>query len=90
MEATDKTAQRLLEWFRHHAHEDGVRIYDDNDGLTIGVDGHIDICKVVAYLLHGDATHTPGKVPEMATSALSKEELVKAALQNLPAGVVND
>ena len=88
MDATDKTAARLLEWFRNHAQEDGVRIYDDNDGVTIGVDGHISICKLVAFLLHGNATHTPGP-PELIPSDAPHQELVQAALQNLPAGLAN-
>jgi hypothetical protein len=90
MDATDKMAERLLEWFRNHAPSDGVRIYDDNDGATIGVDGHIHICKLVAFLLHGSVTHTPGPSPDLAGAEMSHEELVRAALQNLPASLAND
>ena len=89
MDATDKTAVRLLEWFRNHAPEDGVRIYDDNDGVTIGVDGHISICKLVTFLLHGNVTHTPGPPPELLRPDVSHQELVQAALQNLPEGLAN-
>jgi hypothetical protein len=82
MDATDKTIERLLKWFRNHAPEDGVRIYDDNDGVTIGVDGHIQLCKLVAFLLHGDVTHTPGPPPELVGSDVTKQDLVQEALQN--------
>ena len=84
MDATVKMAERVLEWFRKHAPEDGVRLYDDNDGVSIGVDGHIHICKLVAFLMHGDATHTPGPPPELAQCAGSTQQAVDAALQNLP------
>ncbi len=90
MDATDKTAERLLEWFRNHAPEDGVQIYDDKDCATIGVYGHIHICKLVAYLLHGNVTHTPGPPPELQRADVSHEELVRQALQNLPPGLAND
>lgn len=89
MDATDKMTERLLEWFRNHAPADGVRVYDDNDGVSIGVDGHINICKVVAFLLHGNITHTPGPPPELARADVSQQELVQAALQNLPAGLAD-
>jgi len=69
MDATDKMAERVLEWFRKYAPEDGVRLFDDNDGVSIGVDGHIHICKLVAFLMHGDATHTPGPPPELRRNA---------------------
>ena len=39
MDATEKMAGRLLEWFRNYAQEDGLRIYDDSNGGTIGVEG---------------------------------------------------
>jgi hypothetical protein len=85
MDATDKMAERVLEWFRKYAPEDGVRLFDDNDGVSIGVDGHIHICKLVAFLMHGDATHTPGPPPELvAQSAGPTHQAVEAALQNLP------
>jgi hypothetical protein len=83
MDATDKTAERLVEWFRNHAKEHGIRVYDD-DGASIGVHGHIPICKLVAFLLHGNATHTPGPPP-----AQSHHEMVQAALQNLPEGLAD-
>jgi hypothetical protein len=89
MDATDKMAERLLEWFRNHAQEDGLRVYDDKDGVSIGVEGHIKICKVVAFLLHGDVTHTPGPPPELVGAEVSHKELVQAALQNLPDSLVN-
>src|SRR5438128_11103453 len=89
MDATAKMAARLLEWFRNHGHEDGVRIFDDNEGVTIGVDGHIHICKLVAFLLHGNATHTPGPPPEAVRADVSQQELVQAALQNLPVSLTN-
>ena len=88
MDATDKMAARLLEWFRNHAKEDGMRIYDDNDGVTIGVDGRIHICKLVAFLLHGNTTHTPG--PEIVRPDLPQQELVQATLQNLPVSLTNE
>lgn len=88
MDATDKTAERLLEWFRHYAPKDGVRIYDDKDGVSIGVDGHIQICKVVSFLLHGNATVTPGPPPALAGASLPKQEVIQAALQNLPPDLV--
>jgi len=88
MDATDKMAERLLEWFRHQAPKDGVRIYDDEGGASIGVDGHIQICKVVSFLLHGNATATPGPPPALAGASLPKRELVRAALQNLPDDLV--
>jgi len=88
MDATDKTAERLLEWFRHHAPDDGVRIYDDKDGVSIGVDGHIQICKVVSFLLHGNVTKTPGPPPELVGAQAPKREVVQAALQNLPDALV--
>ena len=90
MDATDKMAVRLLEWFRNHAKEDGVRIYDDNDGVTIGVDGQINICKVVSYMLHGNATHTPGPPLELVRPDIPPEEAVQAALGNLPKTLVAD
>jgi len=86
MDATDKTAERLLEWFRNHAGEDGLHVYDDNDGVTIGVKGRINICKLVAFLLHGNVTHTPGPAPEQAGAP---HEGIQAALQNLPDGLIN-
>ena len=89
MDATDKMAVRLLEWFRNHAQEDGVRIYDDDGGVTIGVDGNINICKLVTFLLHGNVTHTPGPPPELVRVDLPQQELVQAALQNFPDGLVN-
>jgi hypothetical protein len=89
MDATDKMVERLLEWFRNHAQEDGVRVYDDNDGVSIGVDGHIKICKLVAFLLHGNATHTPGPPPDQVGKDLRQREVVQAALQNMPDGLVN-
>jgi hypothetical protein len=90
MDATDKMAERLLVWFRKHAPEDGVRIYDDNtDGVSIGVEGHIKICNLVAFLMHGDATRTPGPPPELAKSNLTEDD-VQAALQNLPKGLLED
>ena len=88
MDASDKTAERLLEWFRYHAPEDGVRIYDDNGGATIGVEGHIHICKLVGFLLHGNVTETPGPPPELAGADASQQELIQAALQNLPVNLV--
>jgi hypothetical protein len=88
MDATDKMTERLLEWFRNHAPEDGVRIYDD-DGVTIGVAGHIQVCKLVAFLLHGDVTHTPGPPPELVGTDATDQKLVQAALQNLPSAIVN-
>jgi hypothetical protein len=90
MDATDKMTERVLEWFRKHAPEDGVRIYDDNDGVSIGVDGRINICKFVAFVMHGDATHTPGLPPELAGPGLAQQDHVQAALQNLPKSLLND
>jgi len=90
MDATDKTAERLLEWFRNHAPEDGVRIYDDKDGASIGVEGHINICKLVSFLLHGNTTHTPGPPPELQRADVSHEEIVREALQNLPTSLLPD
>ena len=90
MEATEKITERVLEWFRKQAPEDGVRIYDDNDGVSIGVDGRINICKFVAFVMHGDATHTPGPPPELAGAAMAHQDEVQAALQNLPKSLVND
>jgi preprotein translocase subunit SecA len=57
-----------------HAQEDGARIYDDNDGVTIGIDGHIRICNLVSFLLHGNVTHTPGPPPELARLDVPQEE----------------
>ncbi len=76
MDATEKMAARLLEWFRNQARDDGVRIYDDNDGVTIGVDGHIHICELTTFLLHGNVTHTPGPPPEILRADASQQELV--------------
>jgi hypothetical protein len=90
MDATDKMTERVLEWFRKHAPEDGVRIYDDNDGVSIGVDGRINICKFVAFVMHGDATHTPGLPPELAGTGVAQQDQVQAALQNLPKSLLND
>jgi hypothetical protein len=89
MDATDKAAQRLLEWFRNQGQDGGLRVYDDNDGVSIGVDGHIKVCELVAFLLHGNATHTPGPPPEQAGAEMPQRELVQAALQNLPDRVAN-
>lgn len=89
MDATDKMVERMLEWFRNHAQEDGVRVYDDKDGVSIGIDGRVNICKVVSYLLHGSVTHTPGPPPELAGVEAPPREVVQAALQNLPDGLVN-
>jgi hypothetical protein len=90
MDTTDKMVERVLEWFRKHAPEEGVRVYDDNDGVSIGVDGRINICKLVAFVMHGDATHTPGPPPELASAGLAQEDKVEAALQNLPKSLLND
>jgi len=74
---------------RNYAQEDGLRIYDDSSGVTIGVEGHIHVCKLVAFLLHGNVTHTPGPPPELAGAGVP-QELVQAALQNLPGNLVKD
>src|SRR5262245_28461245 len=89
MDATDKMAERLLEWLRNHAPDDGARVYDDNDGVSIGIDGHINICKLVSFLLHGNVTHTLGPPPELARAGAREQELVQAALQNLPGSLVS-
>jgi hypothetical protein len=75
---------------KHHAPEDGVRTYDDNGGATIGVEGHIHIRKLVLFLLHGNVTQTPGLPPELAGADPSQQELIQAALQNLPVSLVAD
>jgi hypothetical protein len=89
MDATDKVVERLLEWFRNKAREGRLRVYDDNDGVSIGIDGHIKVCELVAFLLHGNATHTPGPPPEQVGVEMPQRELVQAALQNLPDGFAN-
>ena len=96
MDASEKTVERLLDWFRNTAPKDGVRVFDDNDGVTIVVDGRLNLCKLAAFLLHGNATHTPGPDPaaaakvqsDPAAKGLSDEELLREALQNLPPSLV--
>src|SRR5262249_48125337 len=63
--------------------DDGVRIYDDEDGISIGVDGHIQVCKLVSFLLHDNATHTPGPPPNQSPGLTDQDE-IDAALQNMP------
>ena len=87
MDLPDKMSLRLLEWFRNQAKEKGLRIYDDNDGVSIGVDGHINICELVSFLVHGNVTHTPGPPPEEV--GLPQQDAVQAALQNLPPGLTS-
>ena len=73
MDAANKFAGRLLEWFRNHSQEEGIRVFDDDNGVSIGVEGHVNVERLAAFLLHGNATHTPGPSPELVGSPIQHE-----------------